>query len=398
MLYILLLFISAHLFLSPTPCFAQKTPLTFVKEANAPKETPFEKWIINIFTNYYKTLEQEMRKSWGASPEAIETSKKKIEDKLNLFWSLPKFAGLGEERYLEEIQNVLQNNGFYINFTRASFIKTGNLHLESVAIVTVRPILSRTKRIAKIGFRELPYTEVLLGESLVDVPKFIMPPAEIASPSEVVIFPYDLYRLFYEEYETRKDSIERTDNGRIECDANWGPTRYLPCLSFNLYGKQWGTDEPGEKELDLIINQFRLHAQQHILDYELRPWGRSNFALEDKGLSQELNEAAVIEARAALHQLLLKSLVYENLTQIVRCEIKWNEGNREEHVVAGHILFQGLSTNGIDWNSRVENLTIEDIYNASVLFAYHNHNYLDMLTSDQFKEVKHLTEPVAKIK
>lgn len=114
------------------------------------------------------------------------------------------------------------------------------------------------------------------------------------------------------------------------------------------------------------MNHFRLHGQQHVIDFRLINTGRLIFLLEASSLTESLNKDSLLEARVLLRQLLDKSLPYYALAQVIGYEREWSGGSRSEYAWAGHILFHQLPRaagltreDGVFWVSGLEKLSEE---------------------------------------
>ncbi len=341
--------------------------------------------IQEVFKNYYVFLVQEIEQSLdGTSDYDVKKGIIRIENKFNKFWSFSEMeSNSNREVYFKKIQERLRSEGFYLDITPQYGIDTGKLNLETVDNVSLRPIISRGEKQLKIGNQQIKYTESILGESLIGLPHFIEPIVEAASPTEIVIFPSDLYKALEDDYSVFKDygeEAERRFQPGVQTSDN------LFCVNMKLYARQWDSKVPSEEALNTLMDLFRLHGQQHVLDFGLLNSGQLHFISEDAALSESLNKDSILEARVMVRQLLEKSAPYYVLGQIISYEREWLGGSRSEYAWAGHLLFEKLSNK---WTLGIEKMDKDEIYSLASQFAQGNKNFTDMLTVEQVKEVHH---------
>ena len=251
--------------------------------------------------------------------------------------------------------------------------------------------MSMTEEKSKVGNQEIEYTELILDNSLIQLPSFIEPIVESASSSEIAIFSSSLYETLENDYNNfmdfREEGEKRFAPGVLTSDN-------LFCVQLKLHERQWGANPPDKEAWDRFIDLFRLHGGQHVLDFKLINSKVLNFVLENPELSEPLNKDSVLEARVMVRQLLEKFLPYNVLSQIITYQREWMDGSRSEYAWAGHLIFEGFLKKlgggldkGMPWTAGVEKLTEEEIYRIALRFAYNNRNYMDMLSIAQLKEV-----------
>lgn len=365
-------------------------------EMNKTPRSEFVNNILEIFSYYYAVLEEEVKKSQSNSSNSeIQESKATLENEYNKFWQIPEFSGVSNrEDYFKKIEERLQNDGYFLDITPQYGIDTGNLHLETVDNISLRPVISVTKKESKIGGKAIEYTEFDLGESLIKLPSFIEPIVESASSTKITIFPIDLFKTLQDDYNFFKiyneEAKKRFKQGVINPDN-------IFCVQLKLLERQWGTNPPDSKRLDRLISLFQLHGQQHVSDFKSLESKDLFFVSEDPTLTESLNRDSLLEARVMVRQLLEKRLPYYVLSQILNYQREWMQGSLSEYDWAGHIIFEGFTnklgpnfTKKMPWANGVESLSEEEIYRIALAFAYNNMNFMDMLTLEQLDEAKSL--------
>lgn len=335
-----------------------------------------------VFKNYYISLACEIEQSLNyTSDYDVEKAKIRIENQFNKFWNFQEFgSGSNREGYFKKIQERIQSEGFYLDITPQYGIDTGKLNFETVNNVSLRRIISQKEKQVKIRNEQIKYMESVLGESLIELPHFIEPIVEAASPTEIVIFPHDLYKTLegdYRQFKNYEKEAEKRFQPGVQSSDN------LFCVNMKLYAKQWDSKAPNEEALNSLMDLFRLHGQQHVLDFGLLNSGRLHFILEDAALSESLNKDSILEARVMVHQLLEKSAPYYVLSQIISYEREWLVGSRSEYTWAGHLLFEKLSDK---WTLGIEKMDKDEIYCLASQFAHNNKNFIDMVTPGQLQE------------
>ncbi len=318
-----------------------------------PLKSDFVHKIQKIFADYYRTLDQDIKRNHETSTQQL----------------LQTFQ---EEKYFNSVQQQLEHEGFYLDITPQYGVDTGTLNLETVNNISLRPILSQTVRKQKVGNHSVSYKESILGESLIKLPPFIEPIVEAASPTEVVIFSPDLFNTLKSDYRNFKKYTKEAEKRFIPGDLT---LNNLFCVQLKLYVRQWGTAVPGNRELGRLIDLFRRHGRQHVADFELFNSGRLHFTSASPGLKGTLNKDALLEARVIVRQLLERSLPYYVLGQVITYQMEWLQGSRSEYAWAGHILFEGLSKN---WALGIEKISEREICALAYEFA-NRKNFIDML-------------------
>ncbi len=255
--------------------------------------------------------------------------------------------------------------------------------MEQMNNISLRPILSQKRKKAKAGNQEVEYEEFVVGESLIEPPTFISDIVESASIAEVMLSPSGIQEslrqdfLLFQEY--GEESEHRYQAGLVSEDN-------LFCIALKLHKRQWGVEQPGLVAQNALMEHFRLHGAQHVTDFWLIKMNKLLFTLDNPGMTESLNQAAWLEARVLIRQLLNRSLHYYTLAVIINFEREWMGGLRSEYAWAGHILFHGLSrVSGLEshgesfWCSGVENLCEDEICKLAADYAHKEINFMDML-------------------
>ncbi|MEI7998897.1 MAG: hypothetical protein WCH62_05270 [Candidatus Omnitrophota bacterium] len=238
-----------------------------------------------------------------------------------------------------------------------------------------------------------------MGESLIKLPWFIKPIVESASFNEVTVFPYELYVTLKDDYKLFEEFY---DQAKTKFEPGIVTTDNLFCVQLKLHEKQWGLKAPGDKDLGLLMDHFRLHGRQHVVDFNLLNSGGVYFISEDLDLKDPISKDSILEARVMLRQLLDKSLPYYVLSQILTFQREWMMGSRSEYAWAGHVLFSKLAkeankdevikgklqnvsdiTKAIKeeavWTLGMDQLSAEDFHRLAFACASHNFNFADMV-------------------
>ncbi|MBF0384809.1 MAG: DUF89 family protein [Candidatus Omnitrophica bacterium] len=375
--------------------------------------------IKDIFDSYYSDLMNIVDLSReGTDEKTIQETADRLQTNVNRYWNIPGFsidgkASADTSAYVEKIKKSLRGDGFGFNIT-PQYNGTFGTYLPSVSL---RKIIETNERTASLNGHRVNYRELILGENFIKT-EIVLTQVEGATESESLIFPGELRRNIEEVHE---DYLKYKQN-RTRSNLSV-PARTIIPISWKLYSQQWGDSlNPADAEQKMVAH-YRLHAEQHIVDFAALKTGTLKLTLDDKRYSEQLQKDALLEARVIIRQLLDKSLPYQTLQQLSLARLMRINGEINEYSIAADILYFPLSEAAMKdpkistkirtinadtakefpevfeddlkgqgiWRDGIEKLDANEIQRMALIFAYENPNFNDMLTPEQKSETEIIT-------
>ena len=328
----------------------------------------------DIFNNYYLILEHWVKRAQteNLGEEIIQKGKAAIQQANDTFWNLPEFKTVKKkETYFNTVQGYLKSQGYFLDITPQYGIATGGLRFKTIDNISLRSILRKESRVVCAKERVIEYTEYILGKNLIHLPSFIEPIVESTSSSAICIFPDELQKIINADFKQYK---------KYSAEAN---KRFVPnkvsddnlfCILLKLYERQWGENPPRKQEINLLIKHFRLHGEQHIVDFYLLNSHKLKLSSSNK-----LKKDVLLEARVMVRQLLDGSLPFYTLSLIIIFQREWMAGSRSEYALAGHILFDGFVKEMIsNTKNEIQKFSEDEIYRSARKYAGNNKNFFNI--------------------